>query len=114
MLSQFSASDSDVDRLHIYCYNCPLAGLDDSEWLELLRPFTAVQALHVSEILGGRLAFALEKVTTEMVVFPALDLLCLEGQPSFAVGIFVPVRRLSGRPVTILGTLREFESYPEE
>ncbi len=109
-----------MDYLHICCYNCPPAGLDDAgtKWLELLRPFTAVQALPVSEMFAGHLVLALENVTTETIVLLALDLFCLEGQPSSAVGNFVALRQLSGRPITIVDTLSKFAeslwSYPKE
>ncbi|KAH9168997.1 hypothetical protein EDB89DRAFT_1546968 [Lactarius sanguifluus] len=116
VLGQFSASN--VDRLHIFWRGtgCPLTDtIDNTGWLELLRPFTTVQALHVSEKLARHLALALENVTME--VLPALDLLCLNDH-SVSVDNFVTVRRLSGRPITIVRTLHEFdrrlEPYPGE
>ena len=58
VLSQLSASD--VDRLHICCHYT-LVGIDDTEWLKLLRPFTTVQALHVSEMLAEHLCSCTRK-----------------------------------------------------
>jgi hypothetical protein len=57
--------------------------MDDTDWLELLRPFTAVKMLHGSKHLAGRLALALGGVGGEMIteVLPALASLSLEDQP---------------------------------
>jgi hypothetical protein len=37
--------------------------MGDTVWLQLLRPFTAVQALRVSEKVSGRVALTPEDVT---------------------------------------------------
>jgi hypothetical protein len=52
---------------------------------------------------------------TVIDVLPSLELICLEAQPVPSFEKFVAVRRLSGRPVTIVNTMTEFskslESY---
>ena len=84
--------------------------MDDTEWLELLRLFTAVKTLHVSEKLAGYVARGLEGVaeTTVNEIMPALRSLCLEGTPLTYVERFVAVRQLSGLSVTVLDAPVEF------
>jgi hypothetical protein len=79
--------------------------MDDADWLELLRPFTAVKMLHGSEQLAGHIALALDDVSGEMVteVLPALDSLWLDDQQVRFVEQFLAVRRISGHPVTFMG-----------
>lgn len=76
--------------------------MDDTNWLELLRPFTVVKTLHGSEELGGHIALALDDISGEMVtkVLPALEELVLDEQLVRSVGQFIAVRRFSGHPVT--------------
>ncbi len=78
--------------------------MDDTKWLQLLRPFTAVKTLHGSEQLGGHIALALDDISGEMVteVLPALDSLWLDDQPVRSVEQFIAVRRVSGHPVTFV------------
>ena len=80
--------------------------MDDADWLELLRPFTAVKMLHGSEQLAGHIALALDDVSGEMVaeVLPALQSLWLDDQPVKSVEPFIAVRRLSGHPITFIDT----------
>jgi hypothetical protein len=54
--------------------------MDDTEWLELLRLFTAVETLHVTGKLAEHIARGFEGATEEMVteVLPSLLSLCLE------------------------------------
>jgi hypothetical protein len=79
-------------------------GMDNANWLELLRPFTSVKRLHGSKHLARHIAFALDGVTEEMVtrVLPALNSLSLENQPLSSIRKFLAVRRLSGHPVTLV------------
>ena len=77
----------------------------DAEWLELVRLFTAVKTLHVSEKLAEYVARGLEGVTEETAteILPALQSLFLENESLTSVGRFVAVRQLSGLvPVTVL------------
>ena len=99
-----------VERLYIRKRSTMLKWQDDfedSQWLELLHPFTGVKYLHLSdefarfapslrELVGGR--------TTE--VLPALQGLFLEKYPSSgpfkeAIGKFVAARRLFNLPVAV-------------
>ncbi|KAH9012101.1 hypothetical protein EDB85DRAFT_1038066 [Lactarius pseudohatsudake] len=90
--------------------------MDDTEWLDLLRPFIAVETLHVSGKLAGHVAHGLEGVTGDMVVeiLPSLYSLSLEDEPLTSVERFVEVRRLSGRPVTIVNESFERLESPSE
>jgi hypothetical protein len=119
VLNRFSARLSDVVHLELEVWPEEvrrIKGTSNAEWLHLLRQFPAAQTLHVSLALTGYIALALEDVT-EMVsdVLPLLKLICLEANPVPSVEKFVAVRRLSGCPVTIVGTTTEFrkrlESY---
>jgi hypothetical protein len=82
--------------------------IEDTEWLDVLQPFTAVKNLYLSEHFAPRIAPALQELTggrtTE--VLPALQNILLEGfQPSEPVqeGIarFISARQLINRPVVI-------------
>jgi len=83
---------------------------DSAEWLHLLRQFSTVQFLYVSEEIAEHVASALEDVTAEMAaeVLPSLDLICLDGQPTSLVEQFVATRQLSGLPVTVVDAKTEF------
>ena len=78
--------------------------MDDADWLELLRPFTAVKMLHGSEQLAGHIALALDDVSGEMVteVLPALESIWLDDQPVKSIEPFIAVRRRTGHPVTFI------------
>ncbi|KAH9031505.1 hypothetical protein EDB85DRAFT_1335553 [Lactarius pseudohatsudake] len=56
--------------------------MDDIEWLELFRPFTAVKKLHIFEELEESITHALEGQTKEAgtQVLPALKSICVEDQ----------------------------------
>ena len=82
--------------------------IEDGQWLELLRPFTAVKNLYLSKEFAPRIAPSLQELvggrTTE--VLPALQKLFLEelhpsGPFEEAIGKFVTARQLSNRPVAI-------------
>ena len=82
--------------------------IEDVEWLDLLRPFTAAKNLYLSEEFVPRIAPAIQELTGERTteVLPALQNLFLEGfQPSEPVqeGIarFISSRKLINRPVII-------------
>ncbi|KAF8497376.1 hypothetical protein F5888DRAFT_277583 [Russula emetica] len=97
-----------TENLYIYIYDPPYLslglkdGIDDTEWLELLLPFTAVKNLYLSKRISPHFALAMQELTggrtTE--VLPALQNVILVGfQPSEPVheGIaqFVSARELS-------------------
>jgi len=82
--------------------------IESSQWLELLRPFTAVKDLYLSQEFAPRIAPALQELVEgrAMEVLPALQNLFLEEpQPSGpveeAVGQFVAARQLSDYPIAV-------------
>jgi hypothetical protein len=104
---------SAVEHLYIfktYPYLCLQNDirLDDSHWLDLFHPFTAVKSLYISEDFVPHLASALQEIAGERVteVLPALKSLFLEGTlppgPILkAIGQFVVARHLSGHPIAV-------------
>ena len=83
-------------------------GIENSEWLDLLLPFTAVKNLYLSDPFSPLIAPVLKELSGGRTtrVLPALKKIHLEGfQPSEPVqeGIaqFVSARRLTDRPVAI-------------
>jgi hypothetical protein len=80
---------------------------DVDQWLEFLRPFTAVKSLYISEKFQPNIALALQELigdrTTE--VLPSLQNIFLRSfdPPSQeAIGQFVSARQLSGHPIAVL------------
>lgn len=119
VLSYFSATISNAIHLKLKVEpdGLQLKGMDDVEWQYLLRQCSIVQTLYVSKELAGGVAYELEHITEELVpeVLPSLDLICLAGQPASSIGNFVTARKLSGLPVSVVGSTTEFtnrlESY---
>ncbi|KAH9172847.1 hypothetical protein EDB89DRAFT_1905745 [Lactarius sanguifluus] len=120
VLSHVSITLSNVVHLKLAVvdtYSGQLEDTDDVDWPHLLHLFTTVQTLHVSQKIASRVALALEDIIGEMAaeVLPTLDLIYLMGLPASSVENFVTARRLSGRPLTVVDTEREFnerlESY---
>jgi hypothetical protein len=97
VLSHFSPTLSYIINLELVfwpkqSHQIVLAGT--TEWLHLLRPFTALRALYVSEKLAGHVAIALEDITADMdTVFPSLQVIHLEGQPASSVEKLVAAHR---------------------
>ena len=82
--------------------------IENSEWLQLLQPFTAVKNLYLAEEYAPHIVPALQEVVGERVaeVLPALESLFLEdsyqlGPVWEAVEQLVAVRRLSNHPMVI-------------
>jgi hypothetical protein len=82
---------------------------ENTEWLDLLLPFTAVKNLYLSKLFALRIARALQELTGARTteVLPALqNVLLEESQPSEPVhqGIvqFISARQLIDRPVAII------------
>lgn len=118
VLSQYPTMLTNVGHLFIGAYDLQPSWRDDMdpiEWLELFRQFTAVKTLQVSTLLAAHVSEALIDVTDEMVpeILPTLRLLCLEYEPVERVGEFITARQLSGLPVTIANTPKEFLSKLE-
>ncbi|KAI0295418.1 hypothetical protein B0F90DRAFT_1670085 [Multifurca ochricompacta] len=102
--NQSSTLFSRVERLNIDTH-FPLPARQDEigvpEWLELFRPFTTVNSLHVSGSLEPLVAHALEDAADGpvMEVLPALRLLHFKGSRNSApVEKFVTARRLPDQP----------------
>jgi len=99
-------------------------GSDDfekSQWLGLLRPFTAAKNLYLSEQLAPRIVPALQELvggrTTE--VLPAVENIFLEGlRPLGPVqeGIekFVAMRQVTGHPIAVTRWERNLEEEEED
>jgi len=83
--------------------------IEDNQWLELLRPFTAVKSLYLSKKFAPRIApFLQDLVVRERVmeVLPSLQRLCMErlhpsGPVKEAIERFVAARLLSNHPIVI-------------
>jgi len=80
--------------------------LDNTQWIELFRPFTAVKDLYLSDDLVSRVALALQEPYGAEVL-PALQNIFLEGPKSSdlvpeAVERFIAARQFSGHKVTVL------------
>jgi len=89
--------------------------MEDTQWLELLDPFTSLKDLYLTHGIARRVCGALQELSGERAtkVLPALRNLYVHGSSSSLEAVqeammpFVAARRLSGRPVAIhlLGTL---------
>jgi len=101
-----------VERLYIRGRSYPgflwQDDIENSQWLELLHPFTAVKDLYLSKKFAPRIARSLQELvggrTSE--VLPTLQSLFLEdlyprGAFEEAIGKFVAARQLSNQPVAI-------------
>jgi hypothetical protein len=82
--------------------------IESSQWLELLRPFTAVKGLYISREFAPRIAPALQELVgeRETEVLPALQTLFLEetipsGHIQETIGRFVAARQLASHPVVV-------------
>ena len=83
--------------------------IKDSQWLEVLHPFTALKDLHISREFLPRIASAFQELTGERVteVLPSLQNLFLEalhpsGPVREAIEKFVAARQLAGHPIVVL------------
>jgi hypothetical protein len=101
-----------VEHLHIFeiFWDGILHGQDDienSQWLELLHPFTGVKDLYMPSGLTRHIAPALQELVGERLteVLPALQTVFLEklsdGPVPEAIGQFVAARRLANHPVAV-------------
>jgi hypothetical protein len=82
--------------------------VENTEWLDLLRPYTAVKNLYLSKVFGPGIVRALQGFVagSTAVVLPTLQTVFLEGlQPSGPVqediGQFVAARQRSGYPCAV-------------
>jgi hypothetical protein len=114
-----------IENLYIYenLYSAPnwKDDTENTEWLDLLLPFTAVKNLYVSKQFSPRIAPALQELTGARTteVLPALQNVLLEGfQPSEPVqeGIaqFISTRQLTNHLGAISFCHGDFWDYSEE
>jgi hypothetical protein len=112
-LSFLQAFASAVEKLYIfksYPYERLKNGIrvDDSHWIDMFHPFTAVKDLYISKDFVPHITSALQELIGQRAteVLPALKTLFLEGTVSSgpvqeAIGQFVASRQLSGHPIAI-------------
>jgi hypothetical protein len=123
--TSFSPHLSAAESLYINLYSSPKLdwkdGIENTEWLEILFPFTAVKNLYLSKEFGPRIAPALQELTEGgmTAVLPTLQNLFLEGfQPSESVeegiGRFISGRQLTDHPITISSWDRGLEQLLED
>ncbi|KAF8495466.1 hypothetical protein F5888DRAFT_1711063 [Russula emetica] len=103
-----------VENLRVFngCQYSELDWTDDIEndqWLELLRPFTAVKSIYLSEEFQPITASALQELVGDRTaeVLPSLQKIFLarfepSGPFQEAIGQFVAARQLSGHPIVVL------------
>ncbi len=116
MLAQVCSSSlyliSSLKYLYIHEYEsfrpCWQDDVENVQWLELLRPFTTVKALYLSQNITTRVMPALEELVGERAteVLPALQSLFLEdlhlsGPAQEAIGKFFAARQLSNHHVVV-------------
>jgi len=78
--------------------------IEDSQWVELLHPFTDVKYLYLSQEFASCIAPALQDLAGE--VLPSLQNLCLQhlhppGHVQGAIGKFVAARQFTGHPIAV-------------
>jgi hypothetical protein len=82
--------------------------MEDTQWLELFRPFTAVRTMRIDREMQSLIVPALQELTGERAteVLPALEGLYLEeyppsGSDQQAVEPFIAARQYSNYPVAV-------------
>ena len=109
--NQVSLLPSIVEQLDIQVFpleSISQVDLEDTQWLELFRPFTAVRTLRIHHMLQSLIVPALQELTGERAteVLPALDSLYLEeyppsGSDQQAIESIVAARQHSDHPVAV-------------
>ena len=109
--SFFQAFIHTVEHLYILegtSKPCWQDDIENSQWLELLHPFTGVKKLFLSHKFETRIAPALQELVGERVdeVLPALQSIFWEefhpsGVVPEGIGQFATVRHLSGHPIVV-------------
>jgi hypothetical protein len=92
---------------HLYISNSDLHwqdDIEDSQWLEVFHPFTAVKYLYLSKGLASRIVHALQELAGE--VLPSLQNLILQdlhpsGPAQGAIEKFVAARQRTGHPIAV-------------
>jgi hypothetical protein len=85
-----------------------LDNIENNQWLELLRPFTAVESLYISKEFVPGIAAALQEPGRERIteILPTLQKLSLEGlrrsgPVQKSIGLFIAARQLLGHPIAV-------------
>ena len=98
-----------------------LNDIEDSQWLEVLQPFTGVKTLYVDDKLMPCIASALQELVGERAteVLPALQTLflrdlSLSGPVQDVIDQFVAARQLAGHPVAVSRWRWETDSESDE
>jgi hypothetical protein len=102
---------------HLYIYNWELHwqdDIEDSQWLDVLRPFTAVKCLYLSRELTSHIGHALQVPAGE--VLPSLQNLFLEdhhpsGPVQGAIGKFVAARQFAKHPIAVTHWDRKHDEW---
>ena len=113
---------STVEHLYISEYpsgnrDYNIDDIESCQWLELLRPFTAIKHLYITPKSTPGIATALQCLTAETVteVLPALQTFFLETLPSKhiqeAIEKFAAARQLFNRPITVSRYERGVSNY---
>ncbi|KAN0128283.1 hypothetical protein V8E53_013867 [Lactarius tabidus] len=105
--------DKQVSRLtNVLGWISPIISDMDVDWLEFLCQFSSVQMMFISEGVAYYISRALEDITkvVDTEVLPALDLLCLDGQPVSSIYGYLAFCRRLGRPVTFVNTPQDFDT----
>jgi hypothetical protein len=91
--------------------------IEDSQWIELFRPFVAVKDLYISSDFTPQIATALQELgESGTEVLPALEMLFFEeplpsGPVQEDIGEFVAAREFADHPITISPWNREEDDY---
>jgi hypothetical protein len=97
------AFTSTVEHLYIYGWQPYWQDdIENSQWLEVLHPFTAVKYLYLSKIFASRIAPALQELAGE--VLPSLQNIFLEDlhpRVQEVIEKFVAARRLASHPIAV-------------
>jgi hypothetical protein len=85
-----------------------LDNIENNQWLELLRPFTAVESLYISKEFVPGITAALQELGRERIteVLPTLQNLFLEGlrrsgPVQESIGLLIAARQLLGHPIAV-------------
>jgi len=95
--------------------------IENTQWLQLLPPFTAVKNLYLPEEFAPGIAAALQELVGARIteVLPSLQNIFVEGLEPLGpfqenIGQFVTARRLSGHPVAIFVGNEPIQNEEEE
>ena len=109
-----------VERLYIesvYCDRLWEDDIEDSQWIELFRPFAAVKELYISSDFTPQIATALQELgESGTEVLPALEMVFFEEPPPLgpvqeAIEEFVAAQEFADHPIAISPWDRDEDDY---